>query len=471
MRGKIITIGILSILIGTVFIPITLGHKNNIDEDLNSLVESTYNRYDGTKQNLHLKLTAMEPPHANFTYSANGKNVFFDASSSYDNDGNIVSYDWDFGDGEIGSGKFVNYTYCCFDTYTIKLNVTDNDGLTNETSKIITIFNDPPFSPNDPEPENNSINIDINTIISWTCVDPNGDPITYDVYFEKDDANPDDLVSENQSYPYYSPSNSLEYDSHYYWQIVAWDSYEAGASGPIWHFLTGSAPNNPPDQPGDPTPINGSFNVEIDILLSWICSDPDDDDLVYDIYLEADDTTPDVLVSDDQYETTFNTEALQYKTDYYWQIIVKDEHGASTVGPVWNFKTQPEKNDPPSITLINGPAIGNIKSYIVYTFVAKDPDDDEIFYEVDWGDGRVDPWIGPYQSNKVITSGHKWGYWGVYTIKARAKDIYGEVGDWGDLVVTMPRSKIVANNLFFNLFTRLSNQFPIIRLLIQKIGI
>ena len=161
MRGKIITIGIIFILIISVFIPITMGYNNQNDEDLNSTVEFTYNIYGGTSQEQHLILTALEPPHANFTYSANGKNVFFDASTSYDNDGNLVSYDWDFGDGEIGSGKFVNYTYCCFDTYTVILNVTDNDGLTNETSKIITIFNNPPSLPTDPEPENNSIDIDI----------------------------------------------------------------------------------------------------------------------------------------------------------------------------------------------------------------------------------------------------------------------------------------------------------------------
>lgn len=37
--------------------------------------------------------------------------VTFDASASYDSDGTIQSYDWDFGDGETGSGVTANHTY------------------------------------------------------------------------------------------------------------------------------------------------------------------------------------------------------------------------------------------------------------------------------------------------------------------------------------------------------------------------
>jgi len=37
--------------------------------------------------------------------------VSFNASSSYDPDGNILSYVWDFKDGNTGSGKIVNHTF------------------------------------------------------------------------------------------------------------------------------------------------------------------------------------------------------------------------------------------------------------------------------------------------------------------------------------------------------------------------
>ena len=40
-----------------------------------------------------------------------GDPINLDASDSYDEDGTISSYSWDFGDGQTGSGKNVFHTY------------------------------------------------------------------------------------------------------------------------------------------------------------------------------------------------------------------------------------------------------------------------------------------------------------------------------------------------------------------------
>lgn len=84
-----------------------------------------------------------QPPIASFTYSPQhpkvNENITFDASSSYDSDGKIVKYEWDFGDGSIASGKIVTHTYSQPGTYTVTLTVTDDDGLTNTRSKQITV--------------------------------------------------------------------------------------------------------------------------------------------------------------------------------------------------------------------------------------------------------------------------------------------------------------------------------------------
>ena len=60
--------------------------------------------------------------------------IFFNASNSYDMDGLIISYSWDFGDGYIHSGKTVNHTFNQSKEYIITLTVTDNYGLQNITS-------------------------------------------------------------------------------------------------------------------------------------------------------------------------------------------------------------------------------------------------------------------------------------------------------------------------------------------------
>ena len=60
--------------------------------------------------------------------------VHFDGSSSSDKDGSIVSHQWDLGDGATAAGAMVTHTYTTAGTFTAKLTVTDDDGLTGSTT-------------------------------------------------------------------------------------------------------------------------------------------------------------------------------------------------------------------------------------------------------------------------------------------------------------------------------------------------
>ncbi len=74
--------------------------------------------------------------------------VFLDASKSFDNDGEIISYKWDFGDGNYSEGVTVNHTYLRNGTYRIVLTVEDNMGNFTTFSEDVTVeFN---FSEDDP---------------------------------------------------------------------------------------------------------------------------------------------------------------------------------------------------------------------------------------------------------------------------------------------------------------------------------
>ena len=70
-----------------------------------------------------------------------GSPVLFDASSSHDPDGTIVSYQWDFnGDGTIdASGVTGQVIYSTPGTTTVRLTVTDNSGLSASTTQTITV--------------------------------------------------------------------------------------------------------------------------------------------------------------------------------------------------------------------------------------------------------------------------------------------------------------------------------------------
>ncbi|MEO0732780.1 MAG: PKD domain-containing protein [Bacteroidota bacterium] len=77
---------------------------------------------------LYRTAAANQPPTASFTVSAEELMVTFDASASTDTDGNIVSYAWDFGDGNQATGASVAHTYAFNGTYPVRLIVTDEDG-------------------------------------------------------------------------------------------------------------------------------------------------------------------------------------------------------------------------------------------------------------------------------------------------------------------------------------------------------
>jgi PKD repeat protein len=72
--------------------------------------------------------------------------IFLNASQSYDPDGTISTYFWDFGDGKNNTGIFVNHTYLDDGVYVVSLTVTDDDGAINATSALKTILNRPPYA-------------------------------------------------------------------------------------------------------------------------------------------------------------------------------------------------------------------------------------------------------------------------------------------------------------------------------------
>ena len=69
--------------------------------------------------------------------------VTFDASLSEDVDGNISSYDWNFGDGSSGWGKVISHIYKKAGKFTASLEVTDNDGKSDTSSIEIRVFQGP----------------------------------------------------------------------------------------------------------------------------------------------------------------------------------------------------------------------------------------------------------------------------------------------------------------------------------------
>jgi len=98
--------------------------------------------------------------------------------------------------------------------------------------------------------------------------------------------------------------------------------------------------NQPPNSPTNPTPSDNATEVSINIELSWDCTDPESDPLLYDVYFGTSSTPP--LVNSGQSETTYDPGSLDFEETYYWQIVAHDDHSNSTTGDIWEFTTVSE---------------------------------------------------------------------------------------------------------------------------------
>lgn len=96
------------------------------------------------------------PPYADFTWTPLGpyinETVFFDASASFDPDGDITSYDWDWdNDGyyeEYSTSPIISHSWSNAGEFPITLRVCDNcDGYTTKTHTITIFINYPPETP------------------------------------------------------------------------------------------------------------------------------------------------------------------------------------------------------------------------------------------------------------------------------------------------------------------------------------
>ncbi len=81
-------------------------------------------------------------------WAAAGESVSFDGSASFDPDGKVVNYFWDFGDGAKGTGVTAQHTYSESGRYTVTLKVEDDGNVGNSfaTDNITVKVNFPPVA-------------------------------------------------------------------------------------------------------------------------------------------------------------------------------------------------------------------------------------------------------------------------------------------------------------------------------------
>jgi len=145
-----------------------------------------------------------------------------------------------------------------------------------------------------------------------------------------------------------------------------------------------------------------------------------------------------------------------------WKIVGYDVYEID-----YCFKTYGFNNNPPNKPTIKGNINGVLYTEYEYSFISTDPEEDEISYYIDWGDGTNSGWTGTLLSGEYYNSSHTWSEKGSYTIKAKAKDIYGSESDWATLEITLPKTHI--NNRILQQLIKMLERFPLFEKIINQI--
>ncbi len=106
---------------------------------------------------------------------------------------------------------------------------------------------------------------------------------------------------------------------------------------------------------------------------------------------------------------------------------------ASLGGPGMAVLPNPDNQAPSVIAADAGDAEGPTGQELEYVFSAGDPDGDLVQLQVDWGGGALSDWSGFTTPGEPAVFRHIWNLAGSYTLKARARDIYGAVSVWTDI--------------------------------------
>ena len=244
--------------------------------------------------------------------------------------------------------------------------------------------------------------------------------------------------------------------------------YEMFQWGALWGnpglTMAPVSTSNPPAQPTKPIGNTlGVWNKEYTYTSST--TDPDGDDIYY-LFDWDDGTTSGWLGPFSSGQTGTASHSWTDLGTYYIKVKAQDVNGA---GSPWSdpLTVVITDNIPPNPPTITGPT--DVKAQVTYdyNFVGTDDFDDDLWYDIDWGDGNAVAGLGPYQSGETAIIPHTWNYKGTFTIKARTTDPFGAQSEWSTLVVVAPATYQFTLTAFFEqLFETFPRMFPILRYLL-----
>jgi len=178
---------------------------------------------------------------------------------------------------------------------------------------------------------------------------------------------------------------------------------------------TNRAPAAPAINTSAGAPADAATDVALAAVMHWTCSDPDGDDLTYDVYFGTAASPP--SVSTDQTAESYTPAGLANGITYNWKVVASDPDGKSTSSPVWSFTTVASASEtvstpdipagPTDVTTSFGPA---------YTAGgAVSSEGHAVEYRFDFDEGVITGWAASGSAARL------WSTAGTYDVMAQAR--------------------------------------------------
>ena len=264
--------------------------------------------------------------------------------------------------------------------------------------------------------------------LGWTAaVDPDGDPVVYDVLWGASALSLSQLGTTSATS---WRVGGLGFGATYYWSVRARDVYNAATllSGGATQTYSQVFENLPPPAPGI---VSGSGVLPEHTLtptatLSWSASiDPDGDSVAYRLYVGP--TPGSMTLAQDGTQTSYSLGGVSFGTTYYWEVSAYDPYGGVGTTAVQSLVVLLQNNPPQAFAVLTGTgtlATRNAAQTLSWA-AAADPDGDTVTYELDLSTNPAA--LAPVQTSTSTSFSLSFQLGTTYYWQALARDGFGGV--------------------------------------------
>lgn len=226
--------------------------------------------------------------------------------------------------------------------------------------------------------------------------------------------------------------------------------------GCLFAFCNG-VENIPPSKPIVNGPTSGHLFENYEFTMR--STDPEGEDISYYVVWEPSSLYAIWYGPYKSGETiTLNHTWETYPSDFIIRVIARDSYGMESEQTEFTIKITENPNRP-SKPKITGSKIIKLGKEYTFQITSTDPNNDDIFYYIDWGDDEgIINWKGPYPSGETLTVSHTWTkeFNNPYIV-VRAKDVNGLKSDRVRFSIYIYKTKAVNTLLFLQ---KLFPRFP-----------